>query len=51
MKVKELIKILEKLPQDHEVVKKDYESCSDLWRPKEIKYVESSKLENKVLID
>ncbi len=51
MKVKELIKILKSFPEDSEVVIKDFKGASELWTPKEIKYVEFLKQAEKVLID
>lgn len=51
MNVKELIKILKTYPENSEVVVKDFKGASELWTPKEIKYVELMKQANKVLID
>ncbi len=51
MKTKELIKILKSFPEDSEVVIKDFAGASELWVPKEIKYVEFMKQAEKVLIN
>lgn len=51
MTVKEMMRILETLPQDHEIVRKQFDSCSDFWKTVPVRYIESSKLENKVLVD
>lgn len=51
MKIKELKEILKDVPDDCDVVIKDYLSASELWKPRSVKYVERSKLENYILID
>ncbi len=51
MTVKDLIKILKTYPEDYEIVLKEYSGASDLWTPKEVKYVEILNKANKVLIN
>lgn len=51
MKVKELIKMLEKQDQELEVVIKNYDGSSDIWSPKTITYVERMNQANKILIN
>ena len=51
MKKKDLIKILEKFDDEMVVVLKDYSGSSDLWKPKQINYVEVLKQANQILIN
>jgi hypothetical protein len=51
MNVKELKNILKNVPDDCEVIVKNYHASSEMWSPKPVKYVERQKLENTILID
>lgn len=51
MKVKELIKMLEKQDPELEAVIKSYDGSSDIWSPKNITYVERMNQANKILIN
>ena len=51
MKVKELIKMLEKQDPDLEAVIKSYDGSSDIWSPKNITYVGRMNQANKILIN
>ncbi len=51
MKVKELIKMLEKQDPELDAVIKSYDGSSDIWSPKNITYVERMNQANKILIN
>lgn len=51
MTTKELKAILKNVPDDCEVVVKNYHASSEMWSPKPVMYVERSKLGNSILID
>lgn len=51
MNIKELKAILKNVPDDCEVVVKNYHASSEMWSPKPVMYVERSKLGNSILID
>lgn len=51
MKVKDLIKMLEKQDPELDAVIKNYTGSADIWTPKNVTYVERMNQANKILIN
>ena len=51
MTVKDLMKILKQHPEDLEVVVKNYLGSDSVWSPKDVRYIERLKNDDKLLID